>query len=58
MAGSRDCAKAAPVGPFSWADGFTISGDDLYVADSRLWEVAFKNNRPRSGPFAIYNLPE
>ena len=40
----------------SWADGFAISGGDLYIADSRLWEVAFKNNRPRGGPFAIYKV--
>jgi hypothetical protein len=37
----------------SWADGFAISGGYLYIADSHLWEVAFKNNLPRSGPFAI-----
>ena len=34
----------------SWADGFAISGGYLYIADSHLWEVAFKNNLPRSGP--------
>jgi sugar lactone lactonase YvrE len=38
----------------SWADGFAISGGYLYIADSHLWEVAFKNNLPRSGPFAIF----
>jgi sugar lactone lactonase YvrE len=38
----------------SWADGFAISGGYLYIADSHLWEVAFKNNRPRSGPFTIF----
>jgi sugar lactone lactonase YvrE len=37
----------------SWADGFAISGGYLYIADSHLWEVAFKNNLPRSGPFTI-----
>jgi sugar lactone lactonase YvrE len=37
----------------SWADGFAISGGYLYIADSHLWEVAFKNDLPRSGPFAI-----
>jgi hypothetical protein len=24
------------------------------LADSHLWEVAFKNNLPRSGPFTIF----
>jgi sugar lactone lactonase YvrE len=38
----------------SWADGFAISGGYLYIADSHLWEVAFKNNLPRSGPFTIF----
>jgi sugar lactone lactonase YvrE len=44
----------------SWADGFAISGGYLYIADSHLWEVAFKNNLPRSGPFTIFKvkLPE
>jgi sugar lactone lactonase YvrE len=44
----------------SWADGFAISGGYLYIADSRLWEVAFKNSLPRSGPFTIFKvkLPE
>src|SRR5580692_1816964 len=37
----------------SWADGFAISRGYLYIADSHLWEVAFKNNLPRSGPFTI-----
>lgn len=40
----------------SWADGFAISGGYLYIADSHLWEVAFKNNRPRSGPFTIFKV--
>jgi sugar lactone lactonase YvrE len=40
----------------SWADGFAISGGSLYIADSHLWEVAFKNNLPRSGPFAIFKV--
>jgi sugar lactone lactonase YvrE len=40
----------------SWADGFAISGGTLYIADSHLWEVAFKNNRPRSGPFTIFKV--
>jgi sugar lactone lactonase YvrE len=37
-----------------WADGFAISGGYLYIADSHLWEVAFKNDLPRSGPFTIF----
>jgi sugar lactone lactonase YvrE len=40
----------------SWADGFAISGGYLYIADSRLWEVAFRNNLPRSGPFTIFKV--
>jgi sugar lactone lactonase YvrE len=40
----------------SWADGFAISGGYLYIADSHLWEVAFKNNLPRSGPFSIFRV--
>ncbi len=40
----------------SWADGFAIGGDYLYIADSHLWEVAFKNNLPRSGPFTIFKV--
>jgi sugar lactone lactonase YvrE len=40
----------------SWADGFAISGRYLYIADSHLWELAFKNNLPRSGPFAIFKV--
>ena len=38
----------------SWADGFAISGGYLYIADSHLWEIAFKNDLPRSGPFTIF----
>ncbi|WGR93836.1 hypothetical protein MTX26_30065 [Bradyrhizobium sp. ISRA443] len=47
-------------GKLSWADGFAISQGYLYIADSHLWEVAFKNNLPRSGPFTIcrVKLPE
>src|ERR1700722_20109985 len=30
----------------SWADGFAISGGYLYISDSHLWEIAFKNNLP------------
>ena len=40
----------------SWADGFAISDGYLYIADSHLWEVAFKNNLPRSGPFTIFKV--
>jgi sugar lactone lactonase YvrE len=43
-------------GQLAWADGFAISGDDLYIADSRLNEVAFKNHLPRSGPFTIFKV--
>lgn len=40
----------------SWADGFAISNGYLYIADSHLWEVSFKNHLPRSGPFAILKV--
>jgi len=40
----------------SWADGFAISEGYLYIADSHLWEVAFKDNLPRSGPFTIFKV--
>jgi len=40
----------------SWADGFAISGGYLYIADSHLWEIAFKNDLPRSGPFTIFKV--
>lgn len=40
----------------SWADGFAISQGKLYIADSRLWEVSFKNGYQRAGKFAIYSL--
>jgi hypothetical protein len=46
----RDPAK------LSWADGFAISGGYLYIADSHLWEVAFKNDLPRSGRFTIFKV--
>jgi sugar lactone lactonase YvrE len=46
----RDPAK------LSWADGFAISGGYLYIADSHLWEIAFKNDLPRSGPFTIFRV--
>jgi sugar lactone lactonase YvrE len=44
----------------SWADGFATSGGYLYLADSHLWELAFKNDLPRSGPLSIFRvkLPE
>jgi sugar lactone lactonase YvrE len=47
-------------GRLSWADGFAISGGYLYVADSHLWEIVFKNHLPRSGPLTIFKvkLPE
>jgi sugar lactone lactonase YvrE len=47
---ARDASK------LSWADGFAISQGYLYIADSHLWEVAFKNNLPRSGPFTILRV--
>ncbi|MGH8778530.1 L-dopachrome tautomerase-related protein [Paraburkholderia sp.] len=43
-------------GRLSWADGFAISQGYLYIADSHLWEVAFKNRLPRSGPFTIFRV--
>ena len=43
-------------GKLSWADGFAISGGYLYIADSHLWELALKNNLPRSGPFTIFRV--
>ena len=43
-------------GQLSWADGFAISGDDLYISDSHLNEVAFRNDLPRSGPFTIFKV--
>jgi sugar lactone lactonase YvrE len=46
----RDSSK------LSWADGFAVSGGYLYIADSHLWEVAFKDNLPRSGPFTIFKV--
>lgn len=47
-------------GQLEWADGFAISGGALYISDSHLNEVAFKNDLPRSGPFTIFKvkLPE
>jgi sugar lactone lactonase YvrE len=43
-------------GRLSWADGFAISGGYLYVADSHLWEIVFKNHLPRSGPWTIFKV--
>jgi sugar lactone lactonase YvrE len=43
-------------GQLAWADGFAISGGDLYISDSHLNEVAFKNDLPRSGPFTIFKV--
>jgi sugar lactone lactonase YvrE len=40
----------------SWADGFAASEHYLYLADSHLWELAFKNNLPRSGPLSIFKV--
>ena len=51
---SRVFVKAP--GELAWADGFAISGNDLYIADSHLNEVAFKNDLPRSGPFTIFKV--
>ena len=36
--------------------GLALTGSTLYIADSHLWEVAFKNNLPRSGPFTIFKV--
>ncbi len=43
-------------GKLSWADGFAIYNGHLYIADSHLWEVSFKNHLPRSGPFTIFKV--
>jgi sugar lactone lactonase YvrE len=43
-------------GMLHWADGFAISGGDLYISDSHLNEVAFRNDLPRSGPFTIFKV--
>ncbi|MEH2545173.1 sugar lactone lactonase YvrE [Bradyrhizobium sp. AZCC 2262] len=52
----RSKVFASDPSKLSWADGFAISGGYLYIADSHLWEVAFKNNMPRSGPFTIFKV--
>lgn len=43
-------------GQLAWADGFAISGGYLYISDSHLNEVAFRNDLPRSGPFTIFKV--
>ncbi len=43
-------------GQLAWADGFAISGGELYISDSHLNEVAFKNDLPRSGAFTIFKV--
>ena len=43
-------------GRLGWADGFAISQGELYIADSHLNEVAFRNDLPRSGPFTIFKV--
>jgi sugar lactone lactonase YvrE len=43
-------------GRLAWADGFAISGGDLYISDSHLDEIAFRNDLPRSGPFTIFKV--
>lgn len=39
-----------------WADGFAIANNWLYISDSRLDEIAFKNSRPLRGTTTIYRL--
>ncbi|GBR08490.1 hypothetical protein HW511_03910 [Asaia siamensis] len=39
-----------------WADGFAIANNWLYISDSRLDEIAFKNSRPLRGATTIYRL--
>ncbi|RUT26692.1 hypothetical protein C0V97_05130 [Asaia sp. W19] len=39
-----------------WADGFAIANNWLYISDSRLDEIAFKNSRPLGGTTTIYRL--
>ena len=43
-------------GQLAWADGFAISGGELYISDSHLNEIAFRNDLPRSGPFTIFKV--
>lgn len=44
------------LGTLSWADGFSIYDGYLHIADSHLWEIAFKDHLPRSGPFTIFRV--
>jgi sugar lactone lactonase YvrE len=46
---------SAPGRP-AWADGFAISGGDLYISDSHLDEIAFRNHLPLSGPYTIFKV--
>ncbi|WP_025841705.1 L-dopachrome tautomerase-related protein [Asaia platycodi] len=39
-----------------WADGFAIANNWLYISDSRLDEIVFKNSRPLRGTTTIYRL--
>lgn len=39
-----------------WADGFAISNGYLYISDSRLDELVFKNSRPLSGLTTIFKM--
>ncbi|WP_438382711.1 L-dopachrome tautomerase-related protein [Asaia sp. BMEF1] len=39
-----------------WADGFAIANNWLYISDSRLDEIAFKNSRPLRDTTTIYRL--
>ena len=43
-------------GQLEWADGFAISQGQLYISDSHLNEVAFKNDLPRSGSYTIFKV--
>ncbi len=43
-------------GRLAWADGFAISGGNLYISDSHLNEIAFRNDLPRSGAFTIFKV--
>lgn len=39
-----------------WADGFAIANGYLYISDSRLDELAFRNSPPISGPTTIFRM--
>lgn len=43
-------------GKLSWADGFAIHDGYLYISDSHLWEIAFKNHLPVSGAQTIFRV--